>query len=678
MTESDLKIRRRDFDALSEQILSVHPDADIDKIRRAYEYSAAKHEGQKRLSGEPYIIHPLEVSIILAQQGMDTTAITAALLHDVVEDTPTTLDDIRKLFGADVAVLVDGVTKISSLRKKSKSHDQAETLRKMLMATINDPRVIVIKLADKIHNMRTLMFQPPHKQILMSDEVLEIYAPLAGRLGMSKIRSELEDLAFKTLHPEEYRHIKERIAGRREEVEAYLENLRTTLRDKLEEMNIHATIIGRVKHYYSIYRKMVNQQKTFDEIFDIRAIRIITDEVRDCYGILGIVHTMWTPVTSRFKDYIAVPKSNMYQSLHTTVTGPDKKFLEIQIRTKDMDRTAEMGIAAHWAYKENKGPKVATITLLNDINRWREELRNTKEFMSDLKMELYQEEVFVFTPKGKIVKLAKGASPIDFAFSIHSEVGLKCVGARINGKLSPLKTELSSGDIVDIITSPKGHPSETWLKFVKSSIARQRIRSWLRKHLAEKTEGQQEPESGKTEKPAKARPDNRADFIPSKETIKIRHSGKTRGTGIIVEGNTNVMIRLSQCCQPLPGDPIIGFVTRGRGITVHKNGCPSIKRLMNESERFISIVWAESNETSYPVKIAIHAEDRNGLLKDVVDSLAEIKVEVVKMEAGVQSGEAVFKFVVEVKGLDHIIAITNHLRKVKGVQRVYKINEKVI
>jgi GTP diphosphokinase / guanosine-3',5'-bis(diphosphate) 3'-diphosphatase len=673
MPDSELKIRSRDFNTLTESILSARPGADMSLIEKAYAYAEEKHRGQKRLSGEPYIIHPLEVAIILAHLNMDTTAITAALLHDVVEDTPATLDDIKVLFSKDVALLVDGVTKISSLRKHSKSHDQAETLRKMLMATINDPRVIVIKLADKIHNMRTLMFQPPHKQILMADEVLEIYAPLAGRLGMSKVRAELEDLAFKIIHPEEYKMIKTRLAERQDETEKYLDEIRKTLKVKFDEMTIDAAITGRVKHYFSIFRKMQNQQKTFDEIFDIRAVRIITNEVRDCYGILGVVHTLWSPVTSRFKDYIAVPKSNMYQSLHTTVTGPGKHFLEIQIRTKEMNLTAEMGIAAHWAYKEKGGSIKKEISLLNDINRWREELKNTKDFISDLKMELYQDEVFVFTPKGKIIKLAKGATPIDFAFAIHTEVGFKCVGARINGKLSPLKSEISSGDIVEILTSPKGHPSETWLKIVKSSNARQRIRAWIRRHSADK---QDQPES--ETKAEKDRHEKRNVHHQAHETIKIRHAGKIRGTGVVVEGNANVMIRLSQCCQPIPGDPIIGFVTRGRGITVHRIGCPSLKRLMNEPERLISIVWSDTHETTYPVKLAVHSEDREGLLKDIADSLAEIKTNVLKMEAEVNpDGTAVFKFVIEVKGVEHIAEITTHLKKIKNVTHVHKVNEKV-
>jgi GTP pyrophosphokinase len=676
MPEIELKIKSRDYATLVEAIRVNRPDADLDLISRAYSYAENKHVGQKRLSGEPYIVHPLEVGIVLAGLRMDSTTITAALLHDVVEDTGTTLAEISELFGKEVAALVDGVTKISSLKKKTKSHDQAQTLRKMLLATIEDPRTIVIKLADKTHNMRTIMFQPPHKQERMAHEVLDIYAPLAGRLGMSKVRSELEDLAFKVLDPDKYHEIKVMLAEHREELESYLEKIRVTLHDKFEEMSIRADLYGRVKHYYSIHRKMEMQNKTFDEIFDIRAIRIITDQVKDCYGILGIVHTLWSPVPSRFKDYIAVPKSNMYQSLHTTVIGPGNHFMELQIRTKEMDITAEMGIAAHWAYKEtNKLPK-KEIALLSDITLWREELKNTREFMSDLKMDLYQEEIFVVTPLGKIVKLALGATPIDFAFAIHSEVGLHCVGAKVNGKLVPLKTELQSGSIVEVVTNPKGHPSETWLRFAKSSAARQKIRQWLKKHAAEKA-GERAPNEEKEEKEKR---EKKAEVsIPEQELLRIRQFSKKNRTGVLVEGNSNVMIKLSQCCQPIPGDDILGFITRGRGITVHKKTCPALRRLSHEKERFIKIIWADSQASTYPVKIAVHAHDRLNLLKDLADKLSENSANVIKMEAQTElDGSALFKFVIEVKSLSHVKDIVNDLTRLRNVSKVYKLNEKVV
>ena len=661
-----------------EQLRSMNTNADLDLIERAYRYSEEKHRGQSRLSGEPYIIHPLEVAIILTQHKMDSTAIAAALLHDVVEDTDVTLEEMTALFGTEVAQLVDGVTKISSLRKRSKSRDQAETLRKMLMATINDPRVIIIKLADKTHNMRTVMFQPDHKQIQMSEEVIEIYAPLAGRLGMSKIRSELEDIAFRILHPEDYTNIKTRLAEQSGALELYIDTVRSTLHKKLGENGIPTKVIGRVKHCFSIYRKMQDQDKSFDEIFDIRAVRIITDEVSNCYAILGAVHTLWAPVPNRFKDYIAMPKSNMYQSLHTTVIGPENHFLEIQIRTHTMDVTAEMGIAAHWAYKEKGSFPKGGLQILADIHHWGDELTNTREFMSDLKMNLYQEEVFAFTPKGKIIKLPKGATPIDFAFAIHSEVGTKCVGAKINGKLSPLKTELTSGDIVEILTNAKGHPSETWLKFVKSSNARHRIHVWIRKHNTEENpEKKEDKKEIREEKEKKIK--NAGISIPDQEVFRIRQLSKKNKTGVIVEGHSNVLIRISQCCQPIPGDLIIGFITRGRGITVHKQSCPALKRLVGEPERFVKILWADTSESTYPVKIAIHAIDRPNLLRDIADHFADMKTNIIRIDAEAEpGGEAVFKFVVEVKSLKHVEEIAAHLKKIKNISKVHKLNEKVI
>jgi GTP pyrophosphokinase len=679
MPEIELKIKSRDLSTLIEIVRSRRPDADVALIERAYYYAEDKHRDQKRLSGEPYIIHPLEVSIILSKQDMDSTSITAALLHDVVEDTGTPLAEIDRLFGTAVASLVDGVTKISSLKKKTIQDDQADTLRKMLMATVNDPRVIVIKLADKIHNMRTLMFQPQEKRERMANEVLEIYAPLAGRLGMSKVRSELEDLAFKVLHPVEYRSIKEKMTARHEEIAQFIDQIRESLRAKLDEMKINAMVTGRVKHYFSIYRKMQMHDKSFEDIFDIRAIRIITDEVKDCYAILGTVHTLWSPVPNRFKDYIAVPKTNMYQSLHTTVIGPGNHFLEIQIRTAEMEITAEMGIAAHWAYKEKVQLPPKEIALLSDIKRWRDELNESHDFISDLKMELYQDEVFVFTPKGKIIKLPKGSTPIDFAFSIHTEVGFHCVGAKVNGKLTPLKTELSSGDILEVLTSPRGHPSETWLKFVKSSTARHRVRSWLRKHStdeASRAHEKVEAEKGKN----KARREKHAEVsIPNDEILKIRQYSQKNRADVVVDGHANVMIKLSQCCQPIPGDQIIGFITRGRGITVHKKTCPSLVRLSTEPERLITIIWADSRESTYPVKIAVHAEDRANLLRDIADNLAELKTNILKIEAQAEpDGEALFKFVIEVNSLKHVADIAAHLKKVKNVTRVHKLNEKVV
>ncbi len=677
MPEIELKIKSRDIDTLTSLIAANSiPNADLDLVRRAYNFAYEAHKDQQRLSGEPYIIHPLEIAIILSNLKLDTTTISAALLHDIVEDTGITLDDIRRLFGDDIALLVDGVTKISSIKKKSKSIEQAHNLRKMLLATIKDVRVILIKLADKLHNMRTIMFLPEYKQQRIASEALEIYAPLAGRLGMSSIRAEIEDLAFHALYHEDYHDIASKVVQRKQEIEDYIENIRSILKERLEDLSIEAEITGRVKHYYSIYRKMKHQHKSFEDIFDIRAIRIITDEIRDCYGILGIIHTLWTPIASRFKDYIAVPKSNMYQSLHTTVIGPDGHRLEIQIRTWEMHATAEIGIAAHWLYKEKTvavPQDYRNITILRNLDKLQQET-DTREFMKELKMDLYEDEIFVFTPKGKIVKLATGATPIDFAYAIHTEIGNHCTGAKVNNSLVPLRTELKSGDIVEVLTSKKGHPSESWLKFVKSSNARYKIRNALRKLTEDESRPvESKAEAAKQEKTAEV-------TIPETELIKIKKVNKQSRVGLSINGTSNVLIKLSQCCQPIPGDEVIGFITRGRGITVHKKSCPSLKRLKIERERLITIRWeSENSQNTYPVKLAVYGIDRQNLLKDIAEAISQSKSNILKVEAQVvESYNFIFKIVLEVRNIEHLNDIVSHLKLIKNVTNVYKLNEKVV
>jgi GTP diphosphokinase / guanosine-3',5'-bis(diphosphate) 3'-diphosphatase len=679
MSDIDLKIRSRDIGTLLKMIKSSNPDIDLAVIQKAYLFANAAHEGQQRLSGEPYIVHPLEVGIILAGFKLDTDTIAAALLHDTVEDTGTTLDMLEKAFGEEVAQLVDGVTKISSIKSRTKATAQAATLRKMLIATVKDIRVIIIKLADKLHNMRTLMFQLPETQTRVAKETLDIYAPLARRLGMSKVSSELEDLAFRVLDPDAYNDIKHNIAQRDTELEEYLENVRKILGERLAALDITARITGRAKHYYSIHKKIQEQEKTFEEIYDIRAIRIITNEIRDCYGILGVVHTLWSPIITRFKDYIAVPKSNMYQSLHTTVIGPDGHRLEVQIRTEKMHTTAEMGIAAHWLYKED--PSVIkkhykNITFLKDITEWQTDLQDTREFMKSLKMDLYDNEIFVFTPKGKIIKLPKGATPLDFAYAIHTAIGHTTVGAKVNSQMVPLKAKLKSGDIVEIMTSKKGHPSEAWLKLAISPSARNKIRAWLRKQMESEVKHEEE------EKPKPDRHDKTAvTAIPGDDQVKLKttQKKKQKQAGITINGASNVLIRLSQCCQPIPGDDVIGFITRGRGITVHKRNCPSLKRLAHEQERFVSIKWEGAPDTLYPVKVAVEGIDRPNLLKDVADEISLANTNIIKVEARVEeSDHAVFKFILEVSGNDHLKQIMAKLKNIKNITNVYKLNEKVV
>lgn len=674
MPDFELKIRSRDIGTLLRIIKNSNPEIDLSVIQKAYLFANAAHEGQARLSGEPYIVHPLEVGIILSALKLDTSTIAAALMHDTVEDTGTSLDMIEKAFGEEVSQLVDGVTKISSIKRSSKATAQAATLRKMLIATVKDVRVIIIKLADKLHNMRTIMFQPPETGYRVAKETLEIYAPLARRLGMSQMSSELEDLAFHVLEPEAFNEIKNSIAQRNTELEAYLDNVRVLLGERLKELGITAEITGRAKHYYSIHKKIVEQKKTFQEIYDIRAIRIITKEIRDCYGVLGVVHTLWSPIVSRFKDYIAVPKSNMYQSLHTTVIGPDGHPLEIQIRTEKMHATAEMGIAAHWLYKDEPGAirkDYKNISFLKDITEWQTNLKNTREFMKSLKMDLYENEIFVFTPKGKIIKLPKGSTPVDFAYAIHTEIGNTCVGARVNDRMVPLRTRLKSGDIVDIMTSKKGHPSEAWLKFVMSPSARYKISSYMRKQLESVTKPEKE-EKPRDEKTSTA-------SVPKDEQIKLKSLSKQKQTGIIIEGTSNVLIKLSQCCQPIPGDDVVGFITRGRGITVHKRNCPSLKRLTGEKERFINVVWEGSPNMLFPVKVIVEAIDRPNLLKDVADEISLAKTNIVKAEAHVEDGNvAVFKLILEVSSNDHLREVAARLKKIKNVTNVFKLNEKVV
>lgn len=673
MADFELKIRSRDIGTLLRMIKNSNPEIDLAVIQKAYLFADAAHEGQVRLSGEPFIVHPLEVGIILAGFKLDTNTIAAALLHDTVEDTGTTLDMIEKVFGEEVVQLVDGVTKISSIKSMTRATAQAATLRKMLLATVKDVRVIIIKLADKLHNMRTIMFQPPETQVRVARETLEIYAPLARRLGMSNVSSELEDLSFHVLNPEEYNEIKNNIAQQNTELEAYLDNVRAVLGDRLKNLDIAAEITGRAKHYFSIYKKIKEQKKTFQELYDIRAIRIITKDIRDCYGILGVVHTLWSPIASRFKDYIAVPKSNMYQSLHTTVIGPDGHRLEVQIRTEKMHATAEMGIAAHWLYKEDPAAlkrDYKNMTFLKDITELHTDLKDTKDFMKSLKTDLYEKEIFVFTPKGKIIKLPPGASPVDFAYAIHTEVGNTTVGAKVNSHIVPLKTILKSGDIVEIMTSKKGHPSESWLKFVVSPSARNKIRAWQRRQ--EETAAGSEGEKPKDDKTATV-------AIPKDEQVKLKGLTKQKQTGITIDGTSNVLIRLSQCCQPIPGDDVVGFITRGRGITVHKRSCPSLKRLGHESERFINILWEGSPDTLYPVKVAVEAIDRSNLLKDIAEEISLAKTNIIKAEARVEGSDmAMIKFILEVRSNDHLKEVITRLKSIKNVTNVYKLNEKVV
>ncbi|MFZ5626886.1 MAG: RelA/SpoT family protein, partial [Bacillota bacterium] len=637
---------------LVRKIRNFNPQADLSLVEKAYQKAAAAHAGQVRQSGEPYISHPLAVAYILAQLELDLVTIAAALLHDVVEDTEVTLEEIRQEFGDEVALLVDGVTKLSRIEYRSKEEQQAENWRKMLLAMARDIRVILIKLADRLHNMRTLKFQSPRKQKEIAAETLDIYAPLANRLGIFRIKWELEDLSLRYLEPEMYYELVERIAKKRTEREALINQVIKELSERLAAVGIGAEISGRPKHFYSIYKKMWQQQKDLSEIYDLIAVRVIVDNVKDCYGTLGIVHTLWTPVPGRFKDYIAMPKQNMYQSLHTTVIGPNGEPLEVQIRTWEMHRTAEYGIAAHWRYKEGikePGELDEKLTWLRQILEWQRELGDAKEFIENLKIDLFDESVFVFTPKGDVIELPAGSVPIDFAYRIHTDVGHRCVGAKVNGKIVPLDYKLKNGDIVEIITSRQAAPSRDWLQLVQTPQAKNRIKQWFKREKREenilrgrellekearkaglelediKQERLQEicrkftvssPEDLlaavgdgtftavqvlnkikelKEEREKAQRPKTAASELQeAQDVVKPWKGGGRANQGIMVLGMDNLLVRLARCCSPVPGDPIVGYVTRGKGVSVHRADCHNVVNFQEtEKERIIEVTWEQ-------------------------------------------------------------------------------------
>ncbi|WP_411822061.1 RelA/SpoT family protein [Leptospira sp. 'Mane'] len=673
----DIKDKSELFEAVDKRLGADKGDL----VKKAFEVADRMHDGQKRLSGEPYIIHPLNVASILDELGLDERAIAAGLLHDVVEDTQYSKDDMTHEFGDDIADLVEGVTKISEIKSQSKETEAADNIRKMLLATIKDVRVMLIKLADKTHNVRTLKYQPIEKQKRIAKEVLSLYAPIAGRLGVYKVKFELEDLSFQSLHPDEYQEIKKRVAAKKSERDEYIEKIKIILKQRLAEINIDAKIDGRAKHFYSIYRKMVTKEKSFSEIFDLRAVRIITNEIKDCYGVLGIVHTLWTPIPGRFKDYIATPKTNLYQSLHTTVFGPDGRPMEVQIRTKDMNAIAENGIAAHWAYKES-----ANITRTNAIlhqgvenafrMKWLEVLKSwqdpnldSKEFMEELQYDLHEDEVFVFTPKGEIVEMPKGATVLDYAFRIHTDVGLHARGGKINGRMVTLRTELKSGDQVEIITEKNSKPSPIWLRIVKTSSARQKLRAYFRRI---QEESQKETIASVLENITPVIDENTLKEI---KKVKIKKPvSKTTGIsksepkefGVSVAGWNDVPVRIASCCTPIPGDDIIGFITRGRGVSVHKKDCATAEK-QKDWMKTIPVRWDGPGEP-IPLQIEVRAKDVQGIYLSMVESISNTETNI--LEAGASShpnGTLTAKFMLEVDHLDQLKEILENLRMIQGV-----------
>jgi GTP pyrophosphokinase len=713
------------LDSIIKIITGYDPDADVDLLRRAYDCAVQAHKGQKRISGEPYIQHPLQVACLLTEIEADIMTICAALLHDVVEDTPVTLKQLEESFGAQIALLVDGVTKLSRLSFRSREEAQVENLRKMLLAMAKDIRVIIIKLADRLHNMRTLKYQPQPKQISIAQETLDIYAPLAHRIGVFRFKWELEDLAFSYLEPDIYKDIACNLRLRRGERENTVSAIVNQIAQTLEESGIRADIAGRNKNIYSIYKKMAKQGKGLEEIYDKEAIRVIVDEVKDCYGVLGIIHTMWKPVPGRFKDYIATPKSNMYQSLHTTLVGQGGQPFEVQIRTWEMHRTSEYGIAAHWRYKEGI---TATkydekLAWLRSILEWQQDVNDTQEFMESLKLDLFDDTVFVFTPNGDIFELVKDSCPVDFAYRVHTEVGNRCTGAKVNGRIVPLDYVLHTGDIVQILTSKTVMgPSRDWLSFVKTSAARGRIKQWFKRELREeylvqghdmleKTLRKSELNTKEMMREVKllevagkfsiksldelyvavaegnlsARqfvnkmldlyyPEKRQDqqavpFLPDTQPLPSDVSSTLR-----VRGVENIAIRLAQCCNPLPTDKVIGYVTRGRGISVHRADCPNLLNyIRTEKERLIQVEWLNEKGV-FVVEFEISAVDRDRLTLDIMNVLADMKVPVYSVFSRiVKNGQAVVNVKVKIKSMQQMNTIMQKLLRVQDVRDIHRI-----
>lgn len=656
---------------------------DVDLVRRAFRFANRAHRHQKRLSGEPYIIHPLAVGQELAELGLDTTTIAAGLLHDVVEDTRFGEETIQSEFGEEIQSLVRAVTKISAVKNKgakpsgeAKEREAAENIRLMLLATARDVRVILIKLADKLHNMRTLSFQKPEKVSRIAGEVMNIYAPIAGRLGMFEIKSELEDLAFERLSPADYKSISESLDQTRDELAQFIAKVRDQLKAKLTEADIAARVEGRAKHVHSIFNKMVKYEKRLEHIYDLRGIRVIVNKVGDCYEALGIVHTLWPPIAGRFKDYIATPKENGYQSLHTTVVGPEGRPLEVQIRTREMDERAMYGVAAHWVYKgDGSARKNDPIQWLSRLSKIDEEEPGTKQFLEGLQNELAHEEVYVFTPVGDIIHLPLGSSVIDFAFRVHTQIGLRCRGARVNDRIVPLRTVLKSGDRVEVLTDKNPNPSPNWLRYIQSPHARQKLRQYFRKKELEELRDQGIlPAPTPVEKKHQIRPEKLTD-IPA---LRIRRSqtGDPTRVPIEVAGSKDIPVRYAGCCSPVPGDRIVGFVTRGRGVTVHRADC---KHLPNhEQDRILAVKWEGLTE-KYPVLIEIRARDRQGLYLDLVGGISRTYTNILKAEADIPRHESDLmraRFLIEVEHVDHLNEILESIGAIPGVVSVDRIPEK--
>jgi len=728
---------REKFGRLVETVKKNRPSDDIDIIRHAWQFCLEHHNGQLRASGEPYVLHPLEVALVLAEMKLDSTAIAAGLLHDAVEDTPVTTEDIVAKFGEQVAHIVEGVTKIDKIQFANREDRQAENVRKMLLAMVSDVRVVLIKLADRLHNMRTLEHLAPERQRAIARETLDIYAPLAHRLGMGKLRGELEDLAFRWVDPITWEQLHEAVEARRSEGEQFLAGVEALLSERLHENNIQARVEWRIKRLYSIHSKLVKSQTSIDQVYDLLALRVITSSVQDCYAVFGIIHSIWRPVPGRIKDFIAMPRPNLYQSLHTTVMGEGGHQFEVQIRTEEMHRIAEEGIAAHWKYKAGGSPVSARdeqrLAWVRQLVEWQRDMTDPNEFLSTLKIDLYPEEVYTFTPKGKVVVVPRDGTPIDFAYTIHTEVGNTCVGARVNGRMVPLRTKLRNGDIVEVITQNGHTPSRDWLTFVKSPRARNKIRHWLNEHQREraieigrkllerearkyKVGLAQFEESdyarvaadysvatpndlwaaigfgkysarqvlnrlapGLIHQPQEGEAAPAAPPSPGAEAVRRAAAAASGADSLVVEGQNELLVYRAKCCNPIRGEEIIGYVTRGKGVAVHARSCPNVQNLLYEADRRIAVEWARSAEEkdgakqTYPVRFTVHCDDRAGMLKEITAVISDENTNIRTMEthAG-DAGDATIAFVIDAEDVRHLTRLVQALRRLPGVRDVQR------
>jgi GTP diphosphokinase / guanosine-3',5'-bis(diphosphate) 3'-diphosphatase len=732
------------FEALLKRVQANRSNEDISLIRKAWEFCVSHHEGQTRLSGQPYIVHPLEVAEVLVEMKLDATAIAAALLHDAVEDTPATSQQIAETFGDQVAHIVEGVTKIDKIQFANREDRQAENVRKMLLAMVSDVRVVLIKLADRLNNMRTLEHLRPERQEAIARETLDIYAPLAHRLGMGKVRGELEDLAFRYTDPVSYEQVQAAVEARRVEGEQFLRTVEDTLTEQLRENGIEARVEWRIKRLYSIHQKIERTKVSFDQVYDLLAVRVITQDVASCYAVFGLIHTLWRPVPGRIKDFIAMPRANRYQSLHTTVMSATGHQFEVQIRTEEMHRIAEEGIAAHWKYKAGSGAVTARdeerLNWIRQLVEWQKEMTDPNEFLSSLKMDLYPDEVYTFTPKGKVVVVPAGATPVDFAYTIHTDVGHTCVGAKVNGRMVPLRTKLRTGDIVEIVTQKDHKPSRDWLTFVKSPRARNKIKHWLNedqrlravetgrklldrearkfkvplsqiadqdlgriandfgvataadllatlgqgKHSAHQVLAKlapgfstQDGEAGAEAKPGEAGPGaagpGTAGMSDAVRKLHLRGSDSLE-----VEGQNDLLVYRARCCNPIRGEEIVGYVTRGKGVAVHARSCPNVQNLLYESDRRINVEWSRSPDSTdgkkprYPVKITVFCDDRTGMLKELTAVISDENTDIRGVELRHEEGEAIIEFVIEAEDLRHLNRMVLGLRRVDGVRAVQR------